>query len=378
MLSGRSCPEVLAGFYTEDEHSPYGPVLCPVLLMSIRPKPERKPMTIMPQTSVSTKSDALSGFYEIVREDINAVRCLVLQQIDSSVGLIEQIGQYALNSSGKRMRPLLVLLTARCCGYQGDQHIKLAAAIECLHTATLLHDDVIDESILRRGQITTNKRWGRSASVLLGDYLYSKAFHLLVEIDETRIMRIIAEATNVIVEGEIMQLANLGNTGINEQDYREIIRRKTAMLFQASTHSAAALAEVDADVESRLKDFGLHFGLIYQLVDDALDYSGSTGELGKNIGDDLSEGKLTLPLIYVLTQGTAEQKRIVELALKCQDRTYLSDVIKAAEVSGGLKYTQDAAALECQHAQHCLTGLEDNVYRDTLEKVARYALERQY
>lgn len=334
-------------------------------------------MKTMPQHSGSRQFSELPDFYGLVADDLNTVHQLILQQMNASEPLIKTIGDYMLNSGGKLMRPLLVLLITGHCGYRGKQGVILAAAIECLHTATLLHDDIVDASKLRRGQPTVNDRWDNPSGVLIGDYLYAKAFQLLVGIGNIRILKIIAEAAGVIAEGEVMQLTRIGDTKINEQDYREIIRCKTAILFQASAEAAAALAEVPQDTEQCLRDFGLYLGLTYQLIDDALDYSGSAGKLGKGIGDDLAEGKITLPLIHVLTRGSEEHKAVVARAIKSHSTCFLDDTIATVKASGALAYTEQVASQECQKGHACLAQLDTTAYSGALKAMLNHALMRQ-
>ena len=262
-------------------------------------------------------SNPLSGVYKLVEEEFAAVNHLIPSKISSDVDLVEEIGQYIVESGGKRLRPMMVLLSSQALGYKGKQNVELAAIIEFLHTATLLHDDVVDRSGLRRGRVTANEKWGNAPSVLVGDFLYSRAFQLMVELASMDIMAVLSGATNTIAEGEVMQLTNIGNMALSEADYREVIRCKTALLFEAATHTGALLAyEADASQDPGnieiLRKFGLHFGLAYQLVDDWLDYAGTTKAMGKNVGDDLAEGKLTLPLIQALKVApTADQALIV-------------------------------------------------------------------
>lgn len=314
-------------------------------------------------------------FYQIALDDLNAVYRLITERVAGSQPLIKTIGDYILNSGGKRVRPLLVLLVAGHCGYKNKNRITLAAAIECLHIATLLHDDIIDESDLRRGQMTVNHRWDNSSSVLIGDYLYSAAFQFLVDLKDIKVLEMLSEATNTIVEGEIMQLTHVGNLDINEQDYRKVIHRKTAMLFQASASAAAALAKAPKDIEDAFRDFGSYLGLAYQLVDDALDYSGSVDQLGKDTGNDLTEGKITLPLIHILDQGTEQDKALIKKAIK--HKTDLDEAINVVKCSGALKYTEQAAISEGQLAYDCLAKVGESPYKDALIKVVDYALRRQ-
>ncbi|MEJ2089193.1 MAG: polyprenyl synthetase family protein [Gammaproteobacteria bacterium] len=319
---------------------------------------------------------ALEPVYDLVADDFAAANQLIPRMLTSDVGLVEEIGQYIVQSGGKRLRPLLVLLSARCCGYAASDHIRLATIIEFLHTATLLHDDVVDPSVLRRGRATANATWGNAPSVLVGDFLYSRAFQLMVELGQMKIMAILSDATNTIAEGEVMQLANVGNFQIDESDYMEVIRCKTALLFEASTHTAAVLASGDVNVHQALRRFGLHFGLAYQLVDDWLDYAGQSEAMGKNVGDDLAEGKLTLPVIRALALSSDGQARILRECLSARSVDALPEVLRIVQQTGALDYTQAAARSQSEKAICCLDALPDNPYRDALDAVARFAIAR--
>ncbi len=321
-------------------------------------------------------NDALTPVYDLARDDFAEVNRLIPHQLTSDVELVEEIGRYIVDSGGKRLRPLMVLLGARCCGYQGDDHVRLAAIIEFLHTATLLHDDVVDRSELRRGRATANALWGNAPSVLVGDFLYSRAFQLMVELEDMNIMAILADATNTIAAGEVQQFASIGNFAIDEAQYMEIIRCKTALLFQAATHTAGVLSSEDPDEVAALKNFGLHFGLAYQLVDDWLDYEGDSSTLGKNVGDDLAEGKLTLPLIHALANAPDADANVVRDAVSARSAERLAEVLQVVRSSGALSYTRSAATRQCARAVECLTGLPDNEYRDALETLANFCLDR--
>ena len=342
--------------------------------------------------AAATKQE-LDRLFALVSDDFAAVNELIPRQLTSDVDLVEAIGRYIVESGGKRLRPLIVLLGARACGYTGTGHIRLAAIIEFLHTATLLHDDVVDRSGLRRGRATANALWGNAPSVLVGDFLYSRAFQLMVELESIDIMAILADATNVIAEGEVLQLANVGNAELTEANYTEVIRCKTAMLFQAAAHTSAVLAcsadtagaanesnAADADTNlnsiERLRDYGLHFGMAYQLVDDWLDYAGDVAVMGKNVGDDLAEGKATLPLIYTMANGAPADAELVQTALrsKCADK--LDDVCAAVNRSGALDYTRKQARAASARALEALLGLPANQYRDALEDLTHAAVAR--
>ena len=334
----------------------------------------------------------LARIFELVADDFQAVNTLIPRQLTSDVDLVESIGRYIVESGGKRLRPLIVLLGARACGVTGKGHVRLAAIIEFLHTATLLHDDVVDRSGLRRGRATANALWGNAPSVLVGDFLYSRAFQLMVELENLDVMSILADATNVIAEGEVLQLANVGNSDLSEDGYREVIRCKTAMLFQAAAHSSAVLGlsrdpkenlkehqepdETKAANIEHLRDYGLHFGVAYQLIDDWLDYAGDSDVMGKNVGDDLAEGKATLPLIYTIANGAPADAQLVRDALesKCSDQ--LDAVCAAVARSGALDYTKAQAKRASDMAIDALLQLPENPYRDALEDLARAAIAR--
>jgi octaprenyl-diphosphate synthase len=286
-----------------------------------------------------------------------------------------------VESGGKRLRPMLVLLSSQAMGYKGDAHISLAAIIEFLHTATLLHDDVVDSSALRRGRATANDKWGNAPSVLVGDFLYSRAFQLMVELANLDVMAVLARATNTIAEGEVMQLANIGNCDMSEGDYREVIRCKTALLFEAASHTGALIAAkqspADTDVAvSALQQYGLHFGMAYQLIDDWLDYAGDPAVMGKNVGDDLAEGKLTLPLIHALNAAPDDDRAFIREAINarsCDSIDKISDIVKT---SGALDYTRQAAVAEGQKAIAQLDALADGPFRQALRALTDYSLSR--
>jgi octaprenyl-diphosphate synthase len=321
-------------------------------------------------TAETARQGVLAPVYALVARDFAAVNALIPRQLTSDVGLVEEISRYIVDSGGKRLRPLLVLLGARACGYDGTGHVRLATIIEFLHTATLLHDDVVDRSDLRRGRATANATWGNAPSVLVGDFLYSRAFQLMVELENMDIMAILSDATNTIAEGEVMQLANIGNLALSEAEYLEVIRCKTALLFQAAAHTAGVLGSEDPDEIHALKQFGLHFGMAYQLVDDYLDYAGDTALLGKNVGDDLAEGKLTLPLIHCLRQGRPADAAVVREALLARSAERLDEVLAIVRRSGALAYVQDAARREGALAQATVAGLPPSDYRNALETLA--------
>ncbi len=325
----------------------------------------------------------LRSVYELVDADFAAVNALIPTQLSSDVALVEEIGNYIVESGGKRLRPLMVLLATGALGYRGERHIKLAAIIEFLHTATLLHDDVVDHSGLRRGKLTANEKWGNAPSVLVGDFLYSRAFQLMVNVGSMDIMGILSGATNTIAEGEVLQLANIGNLALTEAQYREVIRCKTALLFEAATHTGAVLAQTEncdiADQQTvTLRDFGKHFGLTYQLVDDWLDYAGDAQAMGKNVGDDLNEGKLTLPLIYALQHAQANERDVIHHAIAQQSADELQSILDIVRRCGALEYTHEAAVAEADKALECLEALPSNAYTDALRTVTHFGTSRLY
>ena len=314
----------------------------------------------------------------LAQDDMNAVDALIHRKLSSDVALINQLGLYIVNSGGKRLRPLLVLLAARACGYQGAYHRDLAAVIEFIHTATLLHDDVVDESDLRRGRQTANAMWGNAASVLVGDFLYSRSFQMMVAVQSMRIMEIMSLTTNIIAEGEVMQLLNVHEPDVDEARYLEVIRCKTAKLFQAASQVGAVLAGQPEAVEQGLAAYGMHLGTAFQLVDDALDYGAGGEELGKNIGDDLAEGKPTLPLIHVMRAGTPAQVALVRQAIEEGGLERIDDVREAIESTGAITYTARLAETQAQLAIDALAPLADSKFKEALIGLARFSVDRDY
>ena len=292
--------------------------------------------------------------------------------------MVEEIAAYLIEAGGKRLRPLLVLLCAKACGYQGHHHVKLAAVIEFLHTAMLLHDDVVDESDLRRGRETVNAAWGNAPSVLVGDFLHSRAFEMMVDIGNVRVMQILSRATNVIAEGEVQQLSFIRNPATTEVEYMEIISRKTAMLFQAAAHAGAVLAGADEKTEHALRDYGLHLGIAFQMVDDQLDYLGTPEELGKNIGDDLAEGKVTLPLIIAMRNGKPDQKAFVENAIRNGGVENLPDMLQLVNATGALKYTSEQANIHRCEAMACLSTVADSKFKDSMSTLVNFVVDRHH
>jgi len=314
----------------------------------------------------------------LIEDDFRAVNQLIQHKLASGVALINQLGTYIINSGGKRLRPQIVLLAARAAGYDGIAHIQAAAIIEFIHTATLLHDDVVDASELRRGRETANAVWGNEASVLVGDFLYSRAFQMMVELDRMRIMQILADTTNRIAEGEVMQLLNVHDPDTTEARYFDVIHCKTAKLFEAAACIGAVLADRPEAEEQALSEYGLHLGLAFQLVDDLLDYSSSSDELGKNIGDDLAEGKPTLPLIYAMQVGTKAQRELIRDAIEQGGLDQIDGIIKAVESSGAIDYTARLARQEKNAATSALAALPDSDYKMALLALAEFSVSRTY
>ena len=312
----------------------------------------------------------------LVADDVAALNQTIQRRLASDVVLINQVGEHIVGGGGKRLRPLLVIVAARACGYPGPHHVEAAAIVEFIHTATLLHDDVVDGSELRRGQDTANALFGNEASVLVGDFLYSRAFQMMTDIGEPRVMDILADATNLIAEGEVLQLLNIGDPETTESRYLDVIRRKTAMLFEAGTRIAAIIAAQSDETESALAEYGQHLGTAFQLVDDALDYSASADAMGKNVGDDLAEGKPTLPLIHAMNHGSEQQREVIRRAIESGGLDDLNIIRDAIESSGGLEYTARLARREADAAAAALRALPDSPYRDALAALAQIAIER--
>ncbi|MBW6390318.1 octaprenyl diphosphate synthase [Billgrantia antri] len=328
-------------------------------------------------TSPTDSNASASSLHAAVADDFAAVNRTIMKQLASRVPLVETIGQYIIASGGKRLRPLLVLLAARALGYQGDKHISLATLIEFMHTSTLLHDDVVDESHMRRGRATANDAWGNAPSVLVGDYLYSRSFQMMVEIGSLRIMDVLSSATCVIAEGEVQQLTNVGNPDIDEAVYFETIQGKTAMLFEAATHSGAILAGAEPQQEAALRYYGRYLGLAFQLVDDLLDYQGDAEAMGKNVGDDLAEGKPTLPLIQAMAAGTPDQAKTIRQAIRQGGLDQLDEVLAIVRDTGALDYTRARAEEMSAKALEQLDLLPPSRYRDSMAELAKLAVERQ-
>ena len=309
----------------------------------------------------------------LVAEDLARVDALIGRRLDSDVALVRQVAEYLVAAGGKRLRPALLLLACGALGYRGEKRLELAAVIEFIHTATLLHDDVVDASDLRRGRTTANAAFGNAAAVLVGDFLYSRAFQMMVELDDMRVMQVLAEATNTIAAGEVMQLMGSHDPEVDEARYLEVIRRKTAKLFEAAARLAAVLS-ANEKLEPRLAEYGRHVGTAFQLVDDVLDYS---GELGKSLGDDLAEGKPTLPLIYTMRRGTPAQAALVREAIREGGRDDFERVLEAIRACGALDYARAAAEREAAAARAAITALPESEHKRSLLELASFAVTRQ-
>lgn len=312
-------------------------------------------------------------------DDMTAVNQHIFSQLSSEVALINQLGIYIVNSGGKRLRPLLAVLAARALGYQGQQHITLATIVEFIHTATLLHDDVVDESLLRRGKETANAVFGNQASVLVGDFLYTRAFQLMVSLDKMQIMQILADATNIIAEGEVLQLMNVNDPETSEQSYMQVIYCKTAKLFEAATQLAAILANQSESVVNAMKLYGMHLGTAFQLIDDVLDYQADADELGKNIGDDLAEGKPTLPLIYALRHTSGDDQQLLRDAIEqANGMQHLERIMAILERTKAFDYTRSMAEQEAEKARQSIAFLPQSGYKDALLTLADIAVQRSH
>jgi octaprenyl-diphosphate synthase len=320
----------------------------------------------------------LSQIRSPVAEDMQAVDRLILRRLESDVVLIKEIGHYIVGGGGKRLRPLAVLLSARACGYQGNQHTDLAAIVEFIHTATLLHDDVVDGSDLRRSRETANAVWGNEASVLVGDFLYSRAFEMMVALDNMRVMDVLSHATNRIAEGEVLQLLNCNDPDTTETRYMEVIERKTATLFEAGTRLGAVLAQAPQEIEAAAARYGLQLGIAFQLVDDALDYRADGKELGKNLGDDLAEGKPTLPMIRAIDAGTEQERRLLRQAIENGGRDRIDAVAAAIESTKAIDYTLALAHRYARSAAESAGRLPESAHRTALENLADFAVSRTY
>lgn len=328
-------------------------------------------------TGQHTDPMTLDEIRALAADDLKAVDHCIAERLASDVVLINELGRYIVHSGGKRLRPLTVLLAARASGYTGTEHHLLAAVVEFIHTATLLHDDVVDGSSMRRGRETANNIWGNEASVLVGDFLYSRSFEMMVELQRMPVMAVMARTTNTIARGEVMQLMNCNDPDLTEADYREVIYRKTATLFEAGCHLGGILGELGDPAIDGLQRYGRHLGTAYQLVDDALDYSGDPDEIGKNLGDDLSEGKATLPLIHAMAEGAPEDAELIREAIREGGLSRIDAVQEAIEKTRSAAYTRRLAEQEVDQALHSISGaLPESPWRQALEDLARFCVGR--
>jgi octaprenyl-diphosphate synthase len=320
----------------------------------------------------------IQSIYTLIEDDMAAVDAMIQARLQSDVVLINQLGHYIINSGGKRLRPALAILSARACGYQGEGYTNLATIIEFIHTATLLHDDVVDGSDMRRGKETANTLWGNEASVLVGDFLYTRSFEMMVEMDSMPLMKILSHTTNVIAEGEVLQLLNCNDPDTSEAAYLEVIHHKTAKLFEAAGRLGAVISQSSNDIEQAMADYAMHLGSAFQLVDDLLDYSESSETIGKNIGDDLAEGKPTLPLIYAMQHGNDAQKQVIRHAIEHGERDRIDEIITIIQDTGAIDYTSQAALKEAEQAKMALELLPNSVYKEALLSLADFSVERHY
>ena len=330
----------------------------------------------MPAPDAATALPGINEVQALAAGEMAQVNALIRQRLGSDVALINQISEHIVAAGGKRLRPLLTVITARALGYAGDRHHQLAAIIEFIHTSTLLHDDVVDESSLRRGRKTANALWGNAPSVLVGDFLYSRSFQLMVELDSMPVMRVLADTTNRIAEGEVLQLLHVGNPDTSEADYLGVIERKTAVLFSAATQLSAMLTGADSATQQALADYGMALGMAFQIADDVLDYTADADALGKNLGDDLAEGKATLPVIHALAQASSEQRARLSRIIRDCDAAALPEVVAAIRGSGSLDYSRQVAEGYAQAASAALLGLPANDWTDAMKGLARYSIER--
>ncbi|MBK7657897.1 MAG: octaprenyl diphosphate synthase [Betaproteobacteria bacterium] len=328
--------------------------------------------------NLSVAPVSLDSIRAPIRDDLVRVDEVIRRRLHSDVALVRAIGQYIVDAGGKRIRPALLLLSSGALGVRSDTRHEMAAVIEFIHTATLLHDDVVDESTLRRGRKTANAEFGNAASVLVGDFLYSRSFQMMVEAGNLRVMQVIADATNVISEGEVLQLLNVNDPDTDEESYLRVIRYKTARLFEAATQVGAILAGASAPVEASLTEYGMRVGTAFQLIDDVLDYSGDLADMGKNLGDDLAEGKPTLPLIRAMQVGTPDERALIRTAIEQGGRDDLERIVAAVHRTGALEYTRECARRESKAAMDRIAPLPDSACKDSLLQLAHFSVERKF
>lgn len=319
----------------------------------------------------------ITNIQKLAEQDMAEVNQLIQTQVQSDVALINQLGIYIINAGGKRMRPMLSVLAARALNYQGNDHISIAAIVEFIHTATLLHDDVVDESKMRRGRETANALFGNSASVLVGDFLYTRSFQMMVELDQMKIMKILSDCTNIVAEGEVLQLMNCNDADTTEESYMQVIYCKTAKLFEAATRLAAVISKQPQEIEEAMQTYGMHLGTAFQLVDDIMDYTADAKEMGKNVGDDLAEGKPTLPLLYAMHKGNSEQAALIRDAIEnCTGMANLEAILAAMTETKSIEYTQARAEAEADKAIAALSLIPDSAYKEALVSLAHIAANR--
>jgi octaprenyl-diphosphate synthase len=328
--------------------------------------------------SAATQSSSQNTITSTIAADMDAVNTVIRERLHSEVALVNQIAEYIISAGGKRIRPVLVLLVANAYSYKGTAHHELAAVVEFIHTATLLHDDVVDESSMRRGRQTANALFGNAASVLVGDFLYSRAFQMMVSLNTMRVMQILSDATNVIAEGEVLQLLNMHDPDVNEEAYLQVIRSKTAKLFEAAAELGALISGCNDTEIAAAGEYGRSLGTAFQLIDDVLDYAGDATEIGKNVGDDLREGKPTLPLIYLMENGTEEQRQLVRSCIENGDEQHFDTILAAITSSGALDYTRRAAETASQRAIAAIATMPASPHKDSLLALAHFAVDRTH
>ena len=318
------------------------------------------------------------GAVALMAAEMHEVDAVIRRRLASNVALIDQIANYIVSAGGKRIRPMLVLLFSNALGFTGRERFELAATVEFIHTATLLHDDVVDESALRRGRRTANALFGNAASVLVGDFVYSRAFQMMVSVNRMRVLEVLADATNVIAEGEVLQLMNMHDPDIAVEDYLRVIRYKTAKLFEASARLGAVLADVPHDIEEACADYGRSLGTAFQLIDDLLDYEGSTSQLGKNVGDDLREGKPTLPLLVAMERGSAQERELIRHAIQHGEVARLAEIVEIVRHTGAIGATRDAARTEAEKARESLKVIAPSTSREALLEFCVRSVDRSF
>jgi len=327
---------------------------------------------------LTDSSSSAANVLSLIADDMREVDAVIARRLDSGVPLVGEVSRYIISSGGKRLRPALLLMICGALGYRGAQRHNLAAVVEFIHTATLLHDDVVDESTLRRGRATANENFGNPASVLVGDFLYSRAFQMMLDAHDMRVMEILADATNVIAEGEVMQLMNMHDPGLDEPAYVQVIRSKTAKLFEASARLGAVLAKASPQLEQACADYGQALGTAFQVIDDVLDYAGEASEMGKNLGDDLREGKVTLPLIAAMRRGSESQRALIRRAIETGGIDELDHIVAIVRETGALDVAHQAAAAEAQRAVSAAQQLPLNEHAQALVQLAASLLQRRY